>query len=685
MYRVIMTQKSKLLPEVLLVITLILFQSLFIVINISQNTTSSEAPTVDAGSDQTVYVGETVQFDGNATDDSYEEIISESQPEINFTDSHGGIHHHWCNAELDNTSQEILYNTSGNLSRIDISFSASDSNASGIFYPVILSFKDRNGTLLGSSSIMANRTWKWYTFRFSPPIPIEAGGLYNISMEAIGRGYPMWCAIGKFGYDAYPRAHGYFNGHFKEDFTFITYLLGSGLGPLEYKWDFDANVDSDSDGNFTNDVDATGKNPTHVYTADGIYKVTLTVTDIENLSDSDTCQITVLMPSILPPILYIDVSSDGDDVLVYWDPPPILEIDHYLLYRSTSQNDFNFSDVWINTSQDIEVGETSPRPLRTSWNDTNSANPAKSSFQQEYYYTIRAVNIFGEISSTSRTVGKWTKTFYPGISTFSLPLEPINSFTADDFATSTDAKYIKYMDNNTQSWRTHLLGDGVKNNTQLMLGKGYEVEFQNETYFTFTGMPGSMISYDSQSFGGFDPATEAGSMGASVNFESNVTLTWTRPGSMDSDDVYKIYRSSKRDGYFFGTASLVATIPLGTELWIDVNITDSNAQYYYIILPENETGEKGSSTYSVGIWTEEYNCGYDTLGIPLKIGDKRSADWYCENIPEVVGINYFDYGLQLWMWHSNRMPKGAFDPQIEMTTGYQISTSSNTRFTFIGI
>jgi PKD repeat protein len=684
MYKANKARKSKLLPKALLVITLFLLQSLFIITYIPENTSSSEPPTADAGSDQTVYVGETVHFNGNGTDDSYEEVLSESQPEINFTDSNGGVHTHFCNAELDNTSQEILYDTAGNLSRIDISFYASDINASNNFYQVILSFNDRNGTLLGSASIMANRTWKWYTFRFSPPIQIEAGGLYNISMEAIGKGYPAWCAIGKFGYDAYPRAHGYFHGRFKEDFTFKTYLQGLGYGPLEFKWDFDANVDSDSDGNFTNDVDATGKNPTYVYTADGIYNVTLTVTDIENLSASDTCQITVLMPSILPPILYIDVISIGDDVLVYWDPPPILDIDHYLLYRSTSQNNFNFSDVWINTSQDIEVGETSTRPLRTSWNDTNSTNPANSSFEQEYYYTIRAVNIFGETSSTSRTVGKWTKKFSPGISTFSLPLEPINSFSADNFVTSADAKYIKYMDNHTQLWRTHLLGDGVTNNTQLMLGKGYEVEFQNETSFTFTGMPAAMISYDSQSFGGFDPATEADSLDACVGFEGNVTLTWAPPGSLDGDDVYKIYRSSKRDGYFFGSASLVATIPFGTELWTDVNLTQSGTQYYYMIVPENETGEKGSGTYSVGVWTEEYKCGYDTLGIPLKIGYKRSADWYCENIPEVVGINYFDYGLQLWMWHSYRMPEGAFDPQIEMTVGYQISTRSNTRFTFIG-
>jgi hypothetical protein len=69
-----------------------------------------------------------------------------------------------------------------------------------------------------------------------------------------------------------------------------------------YTWDFDANVDSDGDGNYINDVDATGPTPTHIYGDDGVYTVTLTVTDTQNLSDTDTCIITVnnLAPTIKP-------------------------------------------------------------------------------------------------------------------------------------------------------------------------------------------------------------------------------------------------------------------------------------------------------------------------------------------------------------------------------------------------
>ncbi|MFQ6128696.1 MAG: PKD domain-containing protein, partial [Thermoplasmata archaeon] len=76
-----------------------------------------------------------------------------------------------------------------------------------------------------------------------------------------------------------------------------------------YSWDFDASIDNDGDGNYTNDVDATGPAPTHVYYDDGVYLVTLKVTDSSGLSDWDTCNITVLN---VPPIPeWTSRSSDG--------------------------------------------------------------------------------------------------------------------------------------------------------------------------------------------------------------------------------------------------------------------------------------------------------------------------------------------------------------------------------------
>jgi len=120
------------------------------------------------------------------------------------------------------------------------------------------------------------------------------------------------------------------------------------------------------------------------------------------------------------------------------------------------------------------------------------------------------------------------------------------------------------------------------------------------------------------------------------------------------------------------------------ETYIDPGVASSLGQYYYMVVPVNETGFIGASTYSIGIWTEEYLSGYDTFGIPLKQSFIETADWYCDKIPDSVGINYYIRNEQRWGWHSTRMPAGAYDPILEMTEGYQISTWGITKFTFIG-
>ncbi len=49
-----------------------------------------------------------------------------------------------------------------------------------------------------------------------------------------------------------------------------------------YKWDFNALVDSDGDGNLKNDADSIEKNPKHTYASSGIYEVNFTVEDSES-------------------------------------------------------------------------------------------------------------------------------------------------------------------------------------------------------------------------------------------------------------------------------------------------------------------------------------------------------------------------------------------------------------------
>ncbi|ODS35444.1 MAG: hypothetical protein A7315_05585 [Candidatus Altiarchaeales archaeon WOR_SM1_79] len=232
----------------------------------------------------------------------------------------------------------------------------------------------------------------------------------------------------------------------------------------------------------------------------------------------------------------------------------------------------------------------------------------------------------------------------------------------------------------------------------MNVGEGYEVKFSNQTNYTFTGLPGAMIVYDDDSgFSGFDFATDAKSLVVSVEPNGDVNLTWQEPASMGVGDWYEVYYSNSRDGFFGGRSGYFpikgidyfpacAPVNFGnnTATHVYAGANNPGGRLYYIVVPFNASGVRGASTYSIGVSTEEYLSQYDTFGIPLKLSNYQTADWYCDNIPDTVGINYYIYSEQRWAWHSTRMPSGAYDPILLITEGCQISTSSDTKFIFIG-
>jgi hypothetical protein len=101
-------------------------------------------------------------------------------------------------------------------------------------------------------------------------------------------------------------------------------------GPIEYYWDINHLVDSDGDSDPVNDADLTGQTISYVYGDDGVYIVTLTVSDDQGNSATDTSQITVnnVNPHINPltplttyegSLLELSASSSdpGSDDLTY--------------------------------------------------------------------------------------------------------------------------------------------------------------------------------------------------------------------------------------------------------------------------------------------------------------------------------------------------------------------------------
>jgi hypothetical protein len=392
-----------------------------------------------------------------------------------------------------------------------------------------------------------------------------------------------------------------------------------------------------------------------------------------------------------PPELFIEVVDDygnpngkGHNIRLYWVPQSSLN-EYYLIYRSENQRDFDFSTPWRRTDMDDDNGII---PLRTTWNDTDSAEPGKMNYHQELYYTIRAVDNVSMVSHTSRTVGKWTKHFYEGVNTFSLPLEPLKIMDTCQYTLDMKANYIKYMDPISQTWVTHNFGDRDSNNIPMEMGEGFEVEFARQTNYTFTGMPGAMILYDNVSFG-FDATSGSGDANSlTATFESpmgDVTLNWAQPSSMDANDQYLVFRSNVRDGFFSGNYIQIATLSFNTLSYTDYGNATTNLQNYYMIIPVNEMGIRGVSSYSIGVWMGKYYMGYDTLGLPLKSESIQSTDWFCDVIPGTWGMNYYNIHEQRWVWHKTIMPRGAYDPDVVMAEGYQISTIRPTFYIYIGI
>jgi hypothetical protein len=388
-------------------------------------------------------------------------------------------------------------------------------------------------------------------------------------------------------------------------------------------------------------------------------------------------------PPLLPPTnLTTKVVNNGNSVELEWNPSSSLALDHYLIYRADSATEFDFTTPYNSST-------IWPNPIDTTWVDPD---PGVTAVDDDFYYIVRAANFDeSDISTTTNTAGIWTRTFQQGISTFSLPLEPFAKKDTEFYCQDMNAAYIKWMNLTTHTWMQHNKGD-LDSNTYLEQGKGYEVKFDNQIKYTFTGLPCAMIVFkDDQIFSGFDPIFEARSLEVRVEPNGDVNLTWLEPPTMAPGDYYEIYYSNTRDGFFgdlnYDYFQACPPVDFGTNIAIHVGAqaNDPGARLYYMVVPFNDIGIRGASTYSVGIWTEEYLSGYDTFGIPLKMNVNHAADWYCDNIPDAVGINYFNFSLQEWGWHSTRMPEGAYDPILVMTEGYQISTSSATKFTFIGV
>jgi PKD repeat protein len=282
-------------------------------------------PIADAGGEKTVYEGTTVTFDGSSSWDTPSDLPLLTY-EWNFGDGHATsasrenkvVTHTYMDAGVyvvrlvvrddDWTSSNYAFMES---QLIEVSGSSSGNGTLNFFFDI------GNGTSSSNSSSTPDTTgWEFYwdfgdgTYAQgnNAEHTYEADGLYVVTLiltDAFGAMSVHNILVTVLNYP--PTADAGEDVTVNEDATVQFHGLGSdpGGGPVEYSWTL-------GDGQT-----ATGSDPTHSYTKQGTYTVTLTVTDSDGLTASDTCSVTVL--NVVPTAgLTSDHQTEEGEVIAFY-------------------------------------------------------------------------------------------------------------------------------------------------------------------------------------------------------------------------------------------------------------------------------------------------------------------------------------------------------------------------------
>jgi hypothetical protein len=396
---------------------------------------------------------------------------------------------------------------------------------------------------------------------------------------------------------------------------------------------------------------------THTYTNIGTYLANLTVMD-----DDGGVTLTQIIVQVVPFLSPRELvtRAEGSDVVMDWLPSPSFGVDEYWIYSGDSPIALEFSSP--------EAVVPSPN---LEWRDFGA-----SSIVGEKYYTVKAYNVTYSLKSrTSNTAGKFTKRFNAGVSAFSLPLEPFGSRLVSDYTTEIpNTEHIRWLDVNGR-WVTHEKGmSGGEMDAVVQMGRGYEIQITSPSLYTFCGQPGGMINH-TEGFG--SDSSFLLSLDVAVT-APDLDLSWDlMPGAVG----YYVFRSTTRGGLLEPSITPAAYTALTT--WTDFGVLLIPGDHYYFVMPVDGMGELGSSTYSVGVQSITYSAGSDTFALPLKPEILNSLDWYCDNVPNVVGMVYMV--SEMWKFHAREMPEGVYDTVALQSYGYQISVNGMvTIFTFVG-
>ena len=380
----------------------------------------------------------------------------------------------------------------------------------------------------------------------------------------------------------------------------------------------------------------------------------------------------------------LTAQAAGLDVILTWKPARLA--DSYLLYEADTPTGFDF------TAPAVSLGNV------TTWTDAGAALDVGSR-----YYVLRARNAtWNRAGATSNTAGKWTHGFTGGTATLSLPLYPYPWIdyaqpgwvdTVGEFVAATGASSFAYME--AGAWR-FVPGAGDPGRA-LRVGEGYVGTFAAPATFTFTGLPGTMIDYAGwppYALSGFDPDTTARTIYATVSGD-DVVVTWGEiPGFALPNETYEVYVASTPSGLRgdpWTDFKLLATIPakgMGTASVVHAGALLSGTQWFYFVVPVQDSYWRGPSTYSVGVSAISLEPGYGALGLPLRPYASETyvtPDVSSLVVPNITGVLWYDIARGDWVAHAAWMPPGMYDTGLAMVMAIQVSASTPTRVVFTGV
>jgi hypothetical protein len=368
-----------------------------------------------------------------------------------------------------------------------------------------------------------------------------------------------------------------------------------------------------------------------------------------------------------PPSPWLFADDSTGNITIGWNRVDDDEIQGYNIYWADSPEELNFSllqaSVWSNTDPIAYLHQNG------------------IGLSQEVYYSVRSVDVRGWEGPSSYIIGKYTKTYPQGYSTFSLPLEPFETRMASWYTLDMPSSFagaIFGYDYSSQSWIGHAkkVHQGV-DDFPLVMGEGYMLYAHEEFNHTFVGRPGTTIRFLDGALNDPHIGTEQG-FRESLSLEvvpEGLRLEWNATQSVDmgilfqpyeSVSHYNIYRALNRTGFDFENPYASTSDTFFTDNAVQ------NDEYYYMVIPANAMGREGSGTFSIGIVILSHSGGYSTMALPLKMERNELASWYISNASNASSIFYYDLATRRWVGHAREVSEWADNTDLVLGDGYII-------------